>query len=148
MWLQVTMPAAHAIGLSYGPLGILVRWLSLGGAAARARKAVGLLVTRRQFGGIANDQFAMSMGTTGRGGQIWRFYRHIVACAWCCQWEGSRVLARSKRGVGEKKKKCPYWCWWYRVTGLTKIFWCVMFNALFFNEKKYGGGGDVNMLLD
>ncbi len=35
-----------------------------------------------------------------------------------------------------------------RVTGLTLIFRCGMFDALFFLVKKYGGGHDVSILPD
>jgi hypothetical protein len=46
---------------------------------AAAGKAVGIWAAWRPFGGVDNGQFAMSMGTVGRGGQIRRSHRHSDA---------------------------------------------------------------------
>ena len=61
----------------------------------------------------------------------------------CCQWEGARVLVGSERGG----RKSVHGDGGDRVTGLTPIFWCGMFNALFLHAKEWGGH-DVGVLLD
>ena len=72
-----------------------------------AGKRVGTWAARRPFGfgGVDNGRFAASMGTTGRGGRIWRSHRHYYARMdvvgeraqgfWFWFWSGAR-------GGGEK----------------------------------------------
>ena len=47
--------------------------------AAAVGKAVGTWASRRPFGGVENGQFAVSIGTVGRGGRIWRSHHHYCA---------------------------------------------------------------------
>ena len=47
--------------------------------AAAVGKAVETWASRRPFGGVDNGQFAVSIGTVGRGGRIWRSHHHYCA---------------------------------------------------------------------
>ena len=69
--------------------------------AAAAGKAVGTGAARRPFGGVDNGRFAVSMGTVGRGGQIWRSRRHRCARMGDVG-EGAQECWSGARGGGEK----------------------------------------------
>ena len=111
--------------------------------AAAAGKAVGTWAARRPFGGVDNGRFAASMGTVGRGGRIWRSHRHygtfmgVVGEGAQGFWSG----ARGGGGISVHNVGVD------RDTGLTLIFQCGMFDALFLLEKVWGGH-DGSMLLD
>ena len=68
---------------------------------AAVGKAAGTWAARRPFGRVDNGRFAVSMGTIGRAGQIWRSHLH------CCApmgvgGEGAQGFWSGARGGGEK----------------------------------------------
>ena len=69
--------------------------------ATVAGKVVGSWAVRRPFGWVNNGQFAVSMGTVGRGGRIRHSHRHVVARMGVVG-EGAQGFWSGARGGGEK----------------------------------------------
>ena len=101
---------------------------------AAAGKAVGTCAARRPFGGVDNGQFAASMGTVGRSGQVLRSHRHYCAHMGVLG-EGAQGFWPGARGGG---RKSFHGDGGDRDTGLTPIFRCCLMP--YFSVKKYGGG--------
>jgi len=68
---------------------------------AAVGKAVGTWAAWRPLGGVNYGQFAASMGTVGRGGQIWRSHHHYCARMGVIG-EGAQGFWSGARGGGEK----------------------------------------------